>query len=51
MVLPENPPDCPFLYNSVFVNFVLAEELFTKAKQSLETCVVVNNNSFEKLFS
>ena len=51
MVLPKNPPDCPFLYNSVFVNFVLAEELFTKAKQSLETCVVVNNNSFEKLFS
>ena len=28
--LPKNPPDCPVLYNWVFNNFILAEELFPK---------------------
>ena len=29
--LPKNPPDCPILYNWVFDNFILAEELFAKS--------------------
>ena len=49
--LPKNASDCPILCNWVFDNFVLAEELFTKALRSLETCVLVNNNSRGKLFS
>ena len=29
-ILPKHPPGCPILCNSVFDNFILAEELFTK---------------------
>ena len=39
------------LFNSVFDDFMLAEELFAKASRSFETCVLVNNNSCGKLFS
>ena len=35
----------------VFDNSILAEELFTKALQTFETCVLVNNNLCGKLFS
>ena len=35
--LPNNPHDCSILYNWVFDNFVLAEELFAKALRSLGT--------------
>ena len=31
--LPKNPPDCPTLCNWVFVNSILAKELFAKAKE------------------
>ena len=48
--LPENPPDCPILCNWVFDNFILAEELLEKALRSLETCVLVTNNLWGKLF-
>ena len=48
--LPKNPLDCPILCNWVFDNFMLAEELFAKASQSLETCVLGNENLFGKLF-
>ena len=48
--LPRDPPDCPILYNLTIDNFILAEELFAKALQSLETCVLVNNNLGRKLF-
>ena len=48
--LPKNPPDCPISCNWVFDNFILAEELFAKALWSFETCVLVNNNLWEKLF-
>ena len=41
--LPKNPPDCGILYNWVFDNFILAEELLPKALRSHETCVLVNN--------
>ena len=34
-----------------FNNFILAKELFAKALQRLETCVLVNNNWWGKLFS
>ena len=47
--LPKNPPDCPILCKWVFDNFVLAEELFSKALWSLEICVLVNNNLWGKL--
>ena len=49
--LPKSPPDCPILYNRVFDNFLLADESIAKALQSLETCVLVNNNLSGKLFS
>ena len=40
-----------YLCNWAFDNYILAEELFAKALQSLETCVLVNNNLCGKLFS
>ena len=49
--LPKNPPNCFVLYNGVFDNFILAEKLFAKAWQCLETCVLVNNNLCGKLLS
>ena len=48
--LPKNPPDCTILCNWVFESFTLAEELFAKALPSLETCVLVNNDLWKKLF-
>ena len=47
--LPRNRPDFHILCNLVFDNFILADELFAKALQSLETCVWVNNNLCGKL--
>ena len=35
----------------VLVKFILADQPFSKALQSLETCVLVNNNLNRKLFS
>ena len=49
--LPKDPPYSPILCNWVFDNFILAEELFGKALWGLETCVLVNNNFWAKLFS
>ena len=34
-VLPENPPDSPFLCNWVFEDSILADEIFTKALRNL----------------
>ena len=48
--LPRNPPDCPILCKWVFDNFTLAEELFAIVLRSFETCVLVNNNLYGKLF-
>ena len=50
-ILLKNPPDCPILCNRVFANFILAEEPFAKALQSLETCLLDNENFCEKLVS
>ena len=49
--LPKNPPDCTILCNWIFDNFIFADEPFTKALHSFETCVLVNNNLCGKLFS
>ena len=49
--LPRNPTDFPILHNWVFDNFSLAEDLFAKALRNFETCVLVNNNLYGKLFS
>ena len=47
-----NSPNCTILARwKVFGNFVLADKLFAKALQSLETCVSVNNNLCGKLVS
>ena len=35
----------------VLAKFILADQPFSKALQSLETCVLVNNNLNRKLFS
>ena len=37
--LPKNTPDFPILCNWIFDDFVLADELFANALQSLETCI------------
>ena len=42
--LRRNTPDYSILCNSVFDNFILADELFPKALRSFGTCVLVNNN-------
>ena len=47
--LPNNRPDCPILCNSVFHNFLLADELFSKALRSLESCVFCSNSLCRKL--
>ena len=49
--LPKNPLDCPILSNRVFDNFILTDELFPKALQSLKTCILVSNNLCGKLYS
>ena len=46
----KNPPACPILHNWVFDNFILADEPFAKALQSLEK-PSVNNNLFGTLVS
>ena len=48
-ILPRNPPDGTILVSQVFDNFILADQLFTKALLKLETCLAVNNGSFGKL--
>ena len=49
---PKNLPRNPLiLFNWVFDNSILAKELFAKALQSLEACIVVNNNLCGQLFS
>ena len=40
--LLKNPPDSPILSDRVFDNFIIPEELFTKALQSFKICVLVN---------
>ena len=40
-----------FYGTKFFDNFILAEELFAKASQSFETCVLINNNFCGKLLS
>ena len=42
--LPRNVPDCTVLENSAFNNFLLPDEIFPKALQSLEICLSVSNN-------
>ena len=49
--LSKNPLDCSILYNWDFDNFILAEKPFEKVLKSLKTCLLVNNNLYEKLFS
>ena len=49
IILPKK--SCAILFNWIFDNFILAEELFAKALRSFETCVLVNNNLCGKLFS
>ena len=48
-ILPKIPPDCPILWNWVFDNSILADELFAKALPNLKTCVLVNDNLCRKL--
>ena len=46
-----NPPNCIILGNYVSESFLLADESFSKALRSFETCVLVNNNLCGKLVS
>ena len=49
--LLNNPCGCPILCNWVFDNFILAAEFYVKALRSRETCVLINDNLWGKLFS
>ena len=49
--IPKNLPDSSVLDSWVFNNFILADEVFTKALQNLEACVLVNNILCGKLVS
>ena len=49
--LLKTSPGCAILYNWVFDNFILADELFVKALPSFKTCILVNSNLSGKLFS
>ena len=49
--LSRNPHDCTILCNWVFDNSILADELFAKVLQSLETYVLVDNKLCGKLYS
>ena len=49
--LARNPPDCSILFNWVFYNFILSEEILAKVLLSFQTCILVNNNLCRKLFS
>ena len=49
--LPRNPVGCTILSSWVFDKFILLDELFAKYLRSFETCVLVNNNLYEKLVS
>ena len=42
--LPKNSPNCANLCKWVFDCFILSNELFAKALQSFEKCVLVNNS-------
>ena len=47
----DNPTWSSYFMQLVFDNFILADEPFAKALQSLETCVLVNSKLWGKLFS
>ena len=49
--LPKYSPDFPILCNRVFDNFILADKPFAEALRNLEICVLVNDNSCERLVS
>ena len=42
--LPKNSSDCIILYNWVFDNFIIADELSAKVLQSLKKVCIINNN-------
>ena len=48
---PKLSPDCSILDNWVFDNFILTDEQFEKALRSLESCLLLTNNFYGKLFS
>ena len=49
--LPRNPPDCIILDSCIFENFMLVDDLFSKALERLTKCLSVNNNLWGKLVS
>ena len=46
-----SPTNSTVLDSWVFEDFILADRTFAKALQNVETCVLVNNNLYEKLVS
>ena len=49
--LSRSPPNCTILDSWDFDNLIWADELFAKSLQSIETSVLVDNTSCEKLVS
>ena len=48
-ILPRNPPDSIIAYICVFNDFQVADELFARTFQRLETCLLGRNNLYGKL--
>ena len=48
---PKLSPDCSILDNWVFDNFILTDKQFEKALRRLESCLLLTNNFYGKLFS
>ena len=49
--LNKNAPNCVILGSWVLENSMLADKPFAKVLQSLETCILFNNNLYGKLVS
>ena len=49
IILPKK--SCAILFNWIFDNLILAEELFAKALPNFGTCVLINNNLWERVSS
>ena len=47
--LPRGPSDFKYLHGRAFENVLLADELFSKALRTFETCLSVRNNLRGKL--
>ena len=49
--MPKTPPGCTMLDSCIVENIILAIEPFVKSLRMFETCVLVNNDLYQKFIS